>query len=156
VSRQDFSSCFNSALTKITIRSRPLRQWDMGVNIFNSESSFKRISCSCLTFQCSYARLFFPPVVGRDNVIVNVYIRFVAFLSEAFFGWRHGENYPLPPIPLGASARGTREQLLYKLRWTSKVAGSIPTAVKQSFQLARCGHTQRQHHKRISSLECIQ
>ena len=37
--------------------------------------------------------------------------------------------------------------------WTSKpkVAGSIPTAVKQTFQFARCGHTQRHHHKHISS-----
>jgi hypothetical protein len=36
--------------------------------------------------------------------------------------------------------------------WTSKpkVASSIATAdVKQTFQLARCGHIQRQHHKHI-------
>ena len=41
--------------------------------------------------------------------------------------------------------------------WTSnpKVAGSIPTTVEQTFQPARCGHTQRQHHKHISSPECI-
>jgi hypothetical protein len=35
-----------------------------------------------------------------------------------------------------------------------KVAGSLPTAVKQTFQLARCGHTQWQHHEHISSPEC--
>jgi hypothetical protein len=36
-----------------------------------------------------------------------------------------------------------------------KIAGSILTAVKRTFQLARCGQTQRQHHKHISSPECI-
>jgi hypothetical protein len=37
-----------------------------------------------------------------------------------------------------------------------KVTGSIPTAVKQTFQLAWCAHTQRQHHQHnISSPECI-
>ena len=35
--------------------------------------------------------------------------------------------------------------------WTGKpnVAGSIPTAFKQTLQLAQCGHAQRQHHRHI-------
>ena len=36
-----------------------------------------------------------------------------------------------------------------------KIAGSMPTVVKQTFQLARCEHTQRQHQKHISSPDCI-
>ena len=50
----------------------------------------------------------------------------------------------------------TPNKLKLKFEIKPKVAGSIPTAVKQTFfQLARCGHTQSNIlYKHISSPEC--